>query len=268
MRHERPHIMRLWPSTIENGQMIRSAPGWVGEDGAEEGKIDLRLFARRRLEAALERLLRSGSDGAQKVLHRGVAAGIAELPDSLHSVNVLSRMNSQQTWRRRDAAISLVSSRSGCALIRGSIRCHVRFIPHRTEGQYPHVGAGSGKPASPSSRATVKISRSGGSKPAPSGVGMGESRELRKCMARGQRDRHRLSLVEPSQFRCPEPAATASAADPMAPAIWRAGGIRRPDKPLRSRDLAWEIRDGWRRRAVSKRNADPPRGYRMSGSHH
>ena len=33
--------------------------GLVGEDSAEEGKIDLRLLARQGLEAALERLQRS-----------------------------------------------------------------------------------------------------------------------------------------------------------------------------------------------------------------
>jgi hypothetical protein len=34
--------------------------GLVGKDGAEEGKIDLRLFAGRGLEATLERLQRLG----------------------------------------------------------------------------------------------------------------------------------------------------------------------------------------------------------------
>ena len=56
-------------------------PGLVGEDGAEEGEIDLGLLTRRGLEAALKRLQRPWADGAQEVLRRGIAAGIAELPD-------------------------------------------------------------------------------------------------------------------------------------------------------------------------------------------
>jgi hypothetical protein len=55
--------------------------GLVGEDSSEEGKIDLRLLAGRGLKAALERLQRPGPNGAQEVFHRGVATGIAELPD-------------------------------------------------------------------------------------------------------------------------------------------------------------------------------------------
>ena len=45
------------------------------------GEVDLGLFARRGLEAALERRRGGGPDGAQEVLQRGVAAGIAALLD-------------------------------------------------------------------------------------------------------------------------------------------------------------------------------------------
>src|SRR4051812_14184627 len=44
-------------------------------------EIDLGLLARRSFEAALERLWGGGPDGAQEILQRGVAAGIAALLD-------------------------------------------------------------------------------------------------------------------------------------------------------------------------------------------
>jgi hypothetical protein len=54
-------------------------PGLVGERGSEMSEID--LLARWGLEAALERLWGGGPDGAQEILERGVAAGIAALLD-------------------------------------------------------------------------------------------------------------------------------------------------------------------------------------------
>src|SRR4051812_3701877 len=55
--------------------------GLIGEGGPEVGEVDLGLFARRGLEAALEWRRGGGPDGAQEVLQRGVAAGIAALLD-------------------------------------------------------------------------------------------------------------------------------------------------------------------------------------------
>src|SRR5688572_2002716 len=55
--------------------------GLIGESGPEMSKIDLGLLTRRGLEAALERLWSWRTDGAQEILQRGVAAGIAALLD-------------------------------------------------------------------------------------------------------------------------------------------------------------------------------------------
>jgi hypothetical protein len=53
----------------------------VGEDGPEMGEVDLRLFARRGLEAALEGRCRLGPDGAQEILQDRVAAAVAKRLD-------------------------------------------------------------------------------------------------------------------------------------------------------------------------------------------
>ena len=71
--------MRLWPSTSENSQMIRSDARLVGEDRAEMREVDLRLAAGRRLEADLERRRLDRPDLAQQVGENGVAAGVAEV---------------------------------------------------------------------------------------------------------------------------------------------------------------------------------------------
>src|SRR4051794_2763218 len=56
-------------------------PRLVGEGGPKMSEIDLGLLTRRGLEAALERLWNWRPDGAQEILQRGVASGIAPLLD-------------------------------------------------------------------------------------------------------------------------------------------------------------------------------------------
>jgi len=55
--------------------------GLIGELGAEMGKVDLGLPARRGLEAHLEARGRAGPDLVQELFDRGVAAAVADLAD-------------------------------------------------------------------------------------------------------------------------------------------------------------------------------------------
>jgi len=70
--------MRLWPSTSENSQMIRSTPG-SSVKTVRMRKIHLRLVAGRGLEADLERRRLNRPDLAQQVGQDRVTTGVAEI---------------------------------------------------------------------------------------------------------------------------------------------------------------------------------------------
>ena len=71
----RPEHQREQPDDPRNRR-------FVGEVALELGEVDLRLAARRRLEADLERRARRRPDRAQEGGYRGIAAVVAEGADS------------------------------------------------------------------------------------------------------------------------------------------------------------------------------------------
>ena len=78
VRSEPYHSMRLWPSTKENSQTTCSVPGASVKDRAEMRKVHLGLPARRGLEANLKAARLTWAQWAHQLLHRRVAAAVAQ----------------------------------------------------------------------------------------------------------------------------------------------------------------------------------------------
>jgi len=90
-------ISREKPSTIENSDDARDA-GRVREHDLEAGKVDLRLFARRRLEPHLEAALAFRPDLLNSLLDRGVATREAAVAKLSQEANRAQTRISSQTF--------------------------------------------------------------------------------------------------------------------------------------------------------------------------
>ena len=80
-RTKRAQIRREWPSTSENSQTMRVDARLVGEDDLEVGEVDLRLVARRGLEADLEGRRLARPHRAQEVASRRCSRRRSRAPD-------------------------------------------------------------------------------------------------------------------------------------------------------------------------------------------